>query len=80
MLQHMAYKEGQREPGVFKPRKRSLVGNCAVDFQLSKGKIQRRESQTLLRDVQKKVERQQKQIAIYSSLSSNEIIGGKKSQ
>ncbi|KAK4831762.1 hypothetical protein QYF61_018988, partial [Mycteria americana] len=47
----MTYKEGQRELGVFKPRKRSLMGDHTVVFQLSNRMIQRRKSQTLLRGV-----------------------------
>lgn len=47
---------------MFKPRKRSLVGDHAVVFQLSNGKVQRRQSQTLLRGVQRKDERQRTQV------------------
>ena len=42
----------RREWGMFKPRKRTLMGDYTVVFQLSDGKVQRRQSQTLQRGVQ----------------------------
>lgn len=75
----MTCKEGQRELDMFKPRERGLVGDHTVVFELSKGKVQRRQSQTLVRHVQSKVKRQQIQIATHSNLSSNEMISRKNS-
>lgn len=50
LLEHMAYKKRRKELGMFMTR--SLVGDHAVVFWLFNGKVQRRKSQTLLRDVQ----------------------------